>query len=94
MSNAIRFLETLGQNPALSRLSPDQLTAMMDSLELEPAQREAMLQGDLSALGQLVGARAEMIGLIWEPGTDAPPSDIPDADIPDEREPPQAPEEE
>ncbi len=94
MSNAIRFLETLGQNPALSRLSPDQLQAMIESLKLDPAQREAILQGDLSALSRLVGGRAEMIGLIWEPGPEIPPGEAPDADTPDEHEPVQAPEEE
>lgn len=94
MSNAIRFLETLGQNPALARLSPEQLKSMIDSLDLDPAQRGALLEGDLSALGQLIGGRAEMIGLIWEPGPELPPSEVPDADGPDENEPAPAPEEE
>lgn len=94
MSNAIRFLETLGQDPALSRLPPDQLQAMIESLELEPAQREAMLRGDSSALSRLMGGRANMVGLIWEPGPEVPPGDAPDADTPDENEPVQAPEEE
>lgn len=94
MSNAIRFLETLGQNPALSRMSPEQLQAMIDSLELEPAQREALLSGDASLLSQLVGGREKMVGLVWEPGPEIPPGDAPDADIPDENEPAQSPEEE
>lgn len=94
MSNAIRFLETLGQNPALSRIPSDQLQAMIESLELDPAQREAILQGDLSTLSRLVGGRAEMVGLIWEPGPEIPPGEAPDADTPDENEPVQAPEEE
>ncbi len=94
MSNAIRFLETLGQNPALSRLSSEQLQAMIDSLALEPAQREAVMKGDFSVLSQLMGGRTEMVGLIWEPGPEIPPGETPDADTPDENEPAQAPEEE
>ena len=94
MSNAIRFLETLGQNPALARLSPEQLKSMIESLDLAPEQREALLAGDVSVLGRLVGGREKMVGLVWEPGPELPPGETPDADVPDENEPAQSPEEE
>lgn len=88
MSNAIRFLETLGQDPALSRLPKEQLKTVVDSLELDAAQRDALLAGDPAALGQLIGGRARMIGLIWEPGPEIPPDGTPpDCDVPDQPAP-------
>lgn len=91
MSNAIRFLETLGQDPALSRLSPQQLQAMIDTLDIDEAQRDALLAGDASVLNQLVGGREKMGKLVWEPGREAPAEgDEPDSDA-DEEAPEDAP---
>lgn len=84
MSNAIRFLETLGQNPALPT---DQLQALIDGLDVDPAQREALRQGDSAALNELIGGRAKMMCLIIAPGDEPQEGDAPvspDSDAPEE----------
>lgn len=87
MSNAIRFLESLAQDPALARLSESQRQALVDQLDLDPAQRHALRQGDADALAQLLGGRERMMCLIISPGeepdsTTPPP---PDTDEPGEQ---------
>lgn len=88
MSNAIRFLESLAQDPALARLSETQRQALVDQLDLDPAQRHALREGDADALAQLLGGRERMMCLIISPGeepdstTPAPDTDEP-GDEPD-----------
>lgn len=82
MSNAIRFLETMGQNPALSRLSSDQLQEMIDSLELSANERDALHRRDAVALADALEKRETLFCILWEPGQDPIP-----ADVPDEQEP-------
>lgn len=86
MSNAIRFLESLAQDPAYARLSESQKQALLDQLDVEPAQRDALRQGDADALSQLLGGRERMMCLIIAPG-DEPDSTTPspDTDKPDEQ---------
>ena len=92
MTNTIRFLEALGQDPALSRLSPDQLRAAIESLELEPAQKSALLAGDFAGLSQLMGGRDKMVKLVWEPGPELPADgEEPDGVQEDPSEPEDAP---
>jgi len=43
MSNVIQFLEALGSNPALARLSVADYEAVVASLDAEGAQRQALL---------------------------------------------------
>ncbi|MEP6633244.1 MAG: hypothetical protein ABJA62_03465 [Luteimonas sp.] len=60
MSNVIRFLESLGGNPSLTRLSPAQYAAAVASLNLDDAQQQALLDRDAAALNDLLGGRAKM----------------------------------
>jgi len=78
MSNAIRFLESLGQNPALSRLSADQLQEMIDSLELSGNESEALRRQDAAALADALEKRAPLYCILWEPGQEPNPLDSPD----------------
>ncbi len=81
MSNAIRFLETLGRDPALSRASPEHIESMIAALDITPAQRDALMAGDASVLSQLAGGRDRMKSLIWEPGREqSPEGDEPDSE--------------
>lgn len=63
MSNVIQFLEALGSNPALTRLSVADYEAVVASLDAEVAQRQALLDRNHSALNDLLGGRAERMML-------------------------------
>ena len=82
MSNAIRFLETLGQNPALSRLPAEQLQVLIDGLDVDADQRDALRHGDVAALNDLIGGRAKMMCLIIAPGDEPDSQTPPDTDEP------------
>ena len=87
MSNAIRFLESLAQDPAFARLSESQRQDLLDQLDVAPAQRDALRAGDAESLSRLLGGRARMMCLIIAPG-DEPDSTTP---APDTDEPGEAP---
>lgn len=57
MSNAIQFLEALGNNPALSA---GEYAATIATLGVDEAQRQALLGRDHAALNDLLGGRATM----------------------------------
>lgn len=55
MSSVIDFLERMGQDARLRRASPGEVELALDGEHLEPRAREAILSGDQSALGELLG---------------------------------------
>lgn len=57
MSNAIRFLEAMGSRPVLSAV---EYTATIEALDVDGAQRQALLDRDHAALNDLLGGRAKM----------------------------------
>ena len=67
MSSTIRYLETLAANPNLAALTAEELESLMDSLQLEAPEREALLRGDAAALANLSGAR-KLMAAIQFPG--------------------------
>lgn len=71
MSSTIRYLETLAANPNLAALTAAELESLMDSLQLEAPEREALLRGDAAALANLSGAR-KLMAAIQFPGDDEP----------------------
>jgi hypothetical protein len=90
MSEVIRLLETMGRNPAVSAA---EYAASVALLELEPSQRQPFLDRDPVSLGDLVGARVQMMCLIL-PAEDEPsqgdegeeaPEKAPDQDAPSEQ---------
>ena len=91
MSNVIRFLETLGNNPAQSRLSAAEYAAAVAVLDVDDAERQALLNRDQVALNDLLGGREKMLCLVWpsdEPGKedDQPGDEQPVEDTPPEQE--------
>ena len=85
MSNVIQFLETMGRQPALS---PADYAATVAALDFEPAQQQALLASDVSALNSLLEGRSKMFFMVATP--ERAPSDAPDQDdgfSPDEEEP-------
>lgn len=67
MSNAVQFLESLGSNPALTRLSAAEYAATVAALNVDDAQRQALLDRDIDALNGLLGGRVQMLCLIMNP---------------------------
>jgi hypothetical protein len=87
MSNMVRFLETLGSNPALTKLSAAEFEAMVANLDVDDAQRQALVARDGAALNDMLGGRERMLCVIWpadepvrendQPGDDEPAEDTP-----------------
>ena len=63
MSNVIQFLESLGRNPA-SALPHADYAAAVAALEIDDAQRQALLDRDHAALNGLLGGRAKVYCLV------------------------------
>ena len=64
MSNVIAFLESLGTDAAKARLAGDDYIAAVEALALDDAPRQALLDRDAAALGQLSGARLQMMCIL------------------------------
>jgi hypothetical protein len=67
MSNAIRFLEALGSQPAHAAVASAAYGAAVAGLELEEPQRRALRGRDADALAGLLQGRASMFCLICGP---------------------------
>ncbi len=67
MSNALRFLEAMGGNPATCRMTPSDYAAAVASTDLDAASQQALLARDHEALNRILGGREKMMCLIWQP---------------------------
>jgi len=92
MSNAIQFLEAMGSNAALGRLSAAGYAAAVAQLDADEAQQQALLDRNHVALNDLLDGRPKMVFFVNTPSPDdheAIPDDDKDGDgVPDEDEPP------
>lgn len=92
MSNVIQFLEAMGRNPGIHGLSASDYAATVASLEIDGAQRQALLDRDHAALNDLLDGRPKMMFYINTPSPDdheVIPDDDSDGDgVPDKDEPP------
>lgn len=57
MSNVIRFLELMGNNANLANLTAQDYAELVDDLDVESVQRDALLKRDPEALGDSLGYR-------------------------------------
>ena len=76
MSNVIRFLETLGREPAAT---PEAYARAVQALDVAPQIRDALLRRDRAALDALLGARHNVM-IILVPAEDDEPADEPKQD--------------
>ncbi len=67
MSNALRFLEDMGSNPAIGRMSPSAYAAAVAKLDIDAALRQALVARDHDSLNDLLGGRGKMMCMIWQP---------------------------
>ena len=75
MSNVIRFLEQLGNRPAMPHA---EYVAAVDLLDADDAQKRALLDVDRDRLNDLLGGRAKMICMVASPDQEDMPAKSPD----------------
>ena len=91
MSNVIQFLEAMGRNPGLSRLSAADYAASVAALDLQDEQRDALLTRDQDALNGLLGGRTKMYCYVARPDEreqESIPDDKDGDGVPDDEESP------
>lgn len=88
MSNVVQFIERLGMDPKC--LSAAEYAASVAALDVDEAQRRALLDRDPHALSALLGGRGTMMCVVWPADEPAPQDDQPDGDQPAEDVPPEA----
>ena len=64
MSNVIQFLESMGQNAALSDMSPEQYTTAVKALGVDDLAQHALLNRDHAALNHFLGGRMKMMMML------------------------------
>jgi hypothetical protein len=84
MSNVIEFLETMGGDAAMARMSAGEYLAAVAALEAGDETRQALIARDSATLGEALRARPFMMCMVSAPGDgDEPPMDAPVEDIPE-----------
>lgn len=87
MSNVIAFLESLGRDATMAAQGQDTYAAAVDALGLDDEPRQALLDRDAAALGDLLGGRLEMMCLLFPAdGDEKKDDDQDDSDQPDDGE--------
>lgn len=64
MSNVIQFLESMGNNAALSTMSPDEYSAAVKALDVDDAAQHALLNRDTEALNGTIGKYKKMMMIL------------------------------
>lgn len=67
MTDAIEFLEQLGQNARLRHAPAAELERALATTEIDPELRSALLAADTLRLGELLGAQPNICCLIEKP---------------------------
>lgn len=94
MSNAIQFLESLGNRPALAMASFVGYEQVVDELRFPDRQRVALLARDPIALGMALDCRTHMFCAVCTPDDDSQHEAVPDEGdkdgdmVPDDEESP------
>lgn len=80
MPNAIQFLETLGRSPASAHVLAGGYAASVAALDVDEAQRDALLGRDARALNGLLEGRDSMLCVVCTPDESESESETPDDD--------------
>jgi hypothetical protein len=81
--DTIDFLERLGQDARLRHATDDEIRTALADAGIDPAAREAIVDGDQRSLEAQLAARASVCCLIWAPlrpqeeEEDDAPQDVP-----------------
>lgn len=85
MSSTMQFLEALGRDATLSRMSPAEFAAAVAGLDADASVRQALLNRDAAQLGDLMGGRPKMWCIL------VPPDEAPEQEQQDDGEDDDAP---
>lgn len=72
MSNVIQFLEAMGKDAALARLSAPEYAEAIAKLEIDHELRDALARRDVSAVKRLLGTSDTLMMLLFRKEEDAP----------------------
>lgn len=72
MKNVINFLERLGKDAQLKNLSAEQLSEMVNDTQLTDAVRQALQEGNVAELEQLLDTRHKIICYVVAPTEQEP----------------------
>ena len=67
MSNVVDFLQRAGEDSQLRYADCGGLEHALAQADIDPALRDALLNGDSSRLAALLGSQLEMCGIIFAP---------------------------
>ena len=85
VSNVIRFLESMGSNALMARMSVAEYESTIDSLfEVKALERTALRSRDLKSIGDILDGRTQMLCYVFAPDQDenAPSREDDGADVP------------
>lgn len=83
MSNVIQFLEAMGKDAALSRLSDEALATQIAQWEIGATLRPALAARDHQALNRLLNGRDNVVCGLFTPEEEAPTEPLPEDDAPE-----------
>ncbi len=83
MSNVIQFLETMGSNAAMGRMSTADYLAAVAALDADQSSRRALLARDSGDLVQALNARPFMMCMVVAPDEGNEPQESPAQDVPE-----------
>jgi len=86
MSNVIQFLESMGANAAMARMSTEDFEAMVAGLVEEEDCRSALVRKDSRALAGLLNGRDVMMCMVFAPD-EKEPEEAPGEEREDEKTP-------
>jgi hypothetical protein len=67
MSNVIQFLESMGANAVMARMSINDYQAAVAALNTDDDQRDSLLRGDAIKLGDQLNGRDTLLCLVFSP---------------------------
>lgn len=67
MSNVIQFLESMGANAVMARMSISDYQAAVVALNTADDQRDSLLRGDATKLGDQLNGRDSLFCLVFSP---------------------------
>lgn len=72
MSNVIQFLEAMGSNSMLARMSEKDFSEMLATVEVGSSAKQSLMERDAAALASLMDARPMMFCWVAAPDQDQP----------------------
>lgn len=85
MTNVIQFLESMGRDAAMAKMSAEDFNVAVSELEADEGVGAALCLRDHKALADILAARPAMICMIATPGEAPIEEEVPAGDAPDDQ---------